>query len=196
MWYRLLSVSFFITLIACTRSETISLSHDETVEVNCLPIYGNWCGEGYPAYLDTGFHPEPVDVWDQACMSHDICYDQTNEDGRAECDLAFTNEIDRLYQDGYPVPAAMNAAYMLFNKDLVYRQIWISLRDVEKTYKYSCRGGDGQPALFCDVGMGRDNCEVDLDAYVETGKCSCDYAPTIWDDTVRKWGTRIYSAIE
>lgn len=94
MWFRLYGVIFMMGIAACTRSETIELSQDQQIEVECLPIYGNWCGEGYPAYLDTGFLPEPVDVWDQACMSHDICYDQSDEKGRGECDAIFTGEID------------------------------------------------------------------------------------------------------
>lgn len=36
-----------------------------------LPVYGNWCGPGYPA---KGENPEPVDLIDLACKSHDQSY--------------------------------------------------------------------------------------------------------------------------
>jgi len=36
-----------------------------------LPVYGNWCGPGYPA---KGENPEPVDLIDQACKAHDQSY--------------------------------------------------------------------------------------------------------------------------
>lgn len=40
-------------------------------EAKCFPAYGNWCGVNYPP---PGTNPPPVDVFDNACRNHDLCY--------------------------------------------------------------------------------------------------------------------------
>jgi hypothetical protein len=53
----------------------------------CMPLYGNWCGVGYPV---AGF-PPPVDAFDAACMRHDLCIAGP---GPAQvCDVAFVGEL-------------------------------------------------------------------------------------------------------
>ncbi len=193
--YILLSIVFML-ISSCTRTESLVLDKGEAVEVECLPIYGNWCGEGYPAYEATGHQPDVVDVWDSACKSHDLCYDKYGDGGKRYCDGLFSDEIDSLYQKGYPIPHAISAAYALFTRKFKYDQIWISKADFEKPLDYSCRGGDGKAALFCDVGKGRDDCQADVALFVETGTCFCDYSPSIWDDATRYWGDRVYPAVK
>jgi hypothetical protein len=61
----------------------------------CLPIYGNWCGPGHPGSAA----PPPVDVFDAACMRHDLCTASAPE---TLCDRAFITELHRLAaQTGY-----------------------------------------------------------------------------------------------
>ncbi len=62
----------------------------------CLPLYGNWCGPGYPATVAL----PPVDVFDAACMRHDLC---TNGPfSETLCDRAFVDELHQLAaQTGY-----------------------------------------------------------------------------------------------
>ncbi len=56
----------------------------------CMPIYGNWCGPGHPS---SGF-PPPVDVFDAACMRHDLCTAVPGPGGR--CDAVFVGELRAL----------------------------------------------------------------------------------------------------
>ena len=51
----------------------ISLLFSSNVSAVALvfPIYGNWCGPGYPA---AGENPTPIDIVDQACKVHDLGY--------------------------------------------------------------------------------------------------------------------------
>jgi hypothetical protein len=37
-----------------------------------LPIYGNWCGPGFPV---KGENPIPIDIIDEQCKQHDLKYD-------------------------------------------------------------------------------------------------------------------------
>jgi hypothetical protein len=53
----------------------------------CMPIYGNWCGVGYPV----AGAPPPVDVFDAACMRHDLCIASPTPE--AACDVAFIDEL-------------------------------------------------------------------------------------------------------
>jgi len=191
---RFLLLLLLVLIAACTRTETITLDGQGSVDVECLPVYGNWCGQGYPAYEVTGNFPVPVDVWDDACKAHDLCYDKYGDGGKRLCDSILSDEIDRLYDKGYPVPHAMSAAYLFFKRDFRYNQVWISADDFRKPMEYSCKGGDGKAALFCDVGKGRDDCQADTTYFLETGECFCDYSKGLWEDSTRIWGTRLYSA--
>ncbi len=55
-----------------------------------VPVYGNWCGPGYPA--SPWRAGPPVDPLDAACMRHDAC---TAARGRFDCgcDLALMAEL-------------------------------------------------------------------------------------------------------
>lgn len=56
--------------------------------LSCLPIYGNWCGPGQPA---NGAIPPPVDVFDAACMRHDLCLSERFDE--TLCDRFFVLEL-------------------------------------------------------------------------------------------------------
>lgn len=183
-----------LVLTACTRTEALEVSGDKTVEVECFPVYGNWCGEGYPAYETTGYKPEPVDIWDASCKAHDLCYDELGKEAEGFCDRKFATEIETLYQKGYPVPHAMSAAYTIFNGEFKYRPMWLHEEDIRNPLSYSCRGGEGKAALFCDVGKGRDDCQVNISDYVISGECSCEYSDSIWDEPTVLKSKNVYSA--
>lgn len=55
----------------------------------CLPIYGNWCGPGHPSATAL----PPVDVFDAACMRHDLCTASAPE---TLCDRTFVTELHQL----------------------------------------------------------------------------------------------------
>ncbi len=62
----------------------------------CMPLYGNWCGPGHPAYVAL----PPVDAFDAACMRHDLCTSAPVPTGA--CDRAFVDELHQLAaQTGY-----------------------------------------------------------------------------------------------
>ena len=68
----------------------------EAQAFKCLPLYGNWCGPGHPAY---GPLP-PVDAYDAACMHHDYCSAAPVPQGA--CDRALVVELNQLAaQSGY-----------------------------------------------------------------------------------------------
>lgn len=54
----------------------------------CVPVYGNWCGPDYPP---TGTFPPPVDLFDAACMRHDLC--SAGPGPEAACDLQLAAEL-------------------------------------------------------------------------------------------------------
>jgi len=55
-------------------------------------IYGNWCGPNHPP--DVNNAPEPIDLLDQQCKTHDLCY---VEKGYLDChcDRVMVLEIDQ-----------------------------------------------------------------------------------------------------
>ncbi|MEA2337943.1 MAG: hypothetical protein QOE82_1950 [Thermoanaerobaculia bacterium] len=57
-----------------------------------VPIWGNWCGPGYPK---PGQNPKPVDVLDEACKAHDLCYEKSGYSACA-CDQQLVKTVDRL----------------------------------------------------------------------------------------------------
>ncbi len=82
--------------LACLLGVALSLSATQAAAFKCMPLYGNWCGIGYPV---AGF-PPPVDAYDAACMRHDLCIADAGP--KQACDIAFVGELHRLAaQTGY-----------------------------------------------------------------------------------------------
>ena len=62
-----------------------------------LPIYGNWCGLGYPP---DGENPAPIDLIDEACKSHDNKYTQCEQkDDRLSCEAKADFELVELLRN-------------------------------------------------------------------------------------------------
>ena len=163
-----------------------SLSRPEVgrtpVRVRCQPIYGNWCGKNYPASHITGVEPEPVDVWDAACMVHDKCYESRTS--KSVCDAEFSDRVEELGGQGVPAPRQLINAYNFFKESLPYRSIRITGEDIVNAMTLSCAGGDGTPAYFCDVGLGRHNCQITMGFRGEGEPCFCYFPVGIRDP----WG--------
>lgn len=76
----------FIMLFFC--SLIYSNSNAAAIE---FPVYGNWCGPGYPA---EGENPTPLDIVDAACKEHDIKYGHCEQEkDRLICEAAADLEI-------------------------------------------------------------------------------------------------------
>ncbi len=75
-------------------------------------VYGCWCGKGEPP---KGENPNPVDVWDAACMRHDLCYSKLGVNN-PQCDIAFVNELRYIHTTNpyLRVPAQMQVAHDFF----------------------------------------------------------------------------------
>lgn len=54
-------------------------------------FYGNWCGPNHPPDITTA--PEPIDLLDKQCQTHDLCYIDKG-DFNCSCDRAMVKEID------------------------------------------------------------------------------------------------------
>jgi hypothetical protein len=61
-------------------------------EETVVPIWGNWCGPGYPK---PGENPKPVDALDVACKAHDLCYAKSGYSACA-CDQQLVKTVERL----------------------------------------------------------------------------------------------------
>lgn len=165
--YRALcSILFF----SCFSAACTQLFYD-LGPASCAPVYGNWCGENYP--LD-GYDPPTVDDWDEACRSHDLCYDSGKN--KKYCDRQFQEELEDLSRD-YLAPQAMANAHSWFKPD---GQLigFISLDSELWAMSASCKGGDGREAeFFCQTNYGA--CR--LSAYDGPGQqgypCRCGGAP-------------------
>jgi len=74
----------------------LAASATQAAAFKCMPLYGNWCGVGYPV---TGF-PPPIDAFDAACMRHDFCIADSGSE--LPCDVAFVGELHSVAaQAGY-----------------------------------------------------------------------------------------------
>jgi|GEM_PF-3221356 hypothetical protein len=63
-----------------------------------MPVYGNWCGPNHPKDIDNA--TAPIDLIDQACKNHDLCYQwQTYLD--ADCDKMLVFALDNTYEPGF-----------------------------------------------------------------------------------------------
>jgi hypothetical protein len=169
----ILIVAFIVC--GCSAKQKIINNNGNSVTVECQPVYGNWCGKGYPAYEVTGYMPEPVDVWDNVCKEHDLCYDNNAGGSKSYCDTALANSLERFDQRGIPAPHQIINAYNYFKENKPFRQFNVSFRDLWNASTISCKGGEGLPTIFCDVGRGRDNCEISMGHQGEGAPCFCDY---------------------
>lgn len=54
---------------------TVPVQDAEAIPDTELPLYGKWCGPGYPPpeRMDTAVTRPPIDALDSACMKHDLC---------------------------------------------------------------------------------------------------------------------------
>ncbi|MBF0383145.1 MAG: hypothetical protein HQL69_19155 [Magnetococcales bacterium] len=162
-------------LLSCSSTQIIKDKKGVKHEVSCQPIYGNWCGKSYPAYEITGIKPKPVDVWDAACRDHDLCYEKFGSTGEKYCDSKFANQLEILDMEGIPAPHQMINAYNYFKKHKPYRQFFVTFDDLWDASNVDCRGNQGLPTLFCNVGRGRDNCEISMGYKGKGVTCSCTY---------------------
>lgn len=56
-----------------------------------FPVYGNWCGPGFPAM---GENPTPTDIVDEACRVHDLKYNECERvETHLECQAAADLEL-------------------------------------------------------------------------------------------------------
>jgi hypothetical protein len=138
---------------------------------SCAPVYGNWCGENYPL---TGFDPEPVDSWDRACRTHDLCYDSGKN--KKSCDSKFRRTIRELSHDRL-APQAMANAYSWFTSD-GYFQGFESFSTSVWAMTASCEGGDGKRAKFyCQSAFGVCRLSASAGPGQQGYPCHCGGAP-------------------
>lgn len=126
----------------------------QTGMADCAPVYGNWCGENYPL---TGYNPQPVDAWDEACRDHDKCYDSGK--GKATCDDEFLRDLERLSEQRL-APRRMYNVYSWFRRDGRVEG-WFKFSDETWGVLADCRGGDGRAAEFYCAINARAECELD-----------------------------------
>jgi len=108
---------------------------------NCAPVYGNWCGKGYPAH---GSNPDPIDEWDGACKAHDECYAGKGS-GDKTCDREFVATLHRL-STHLPVPHQMIGAESYFRPGLFPgKYAVITVEDLVKYAFQSCEGSEPAP---------------------------------------------------
>jgi hypothetical protein len=134
-----------------------------------MPVYGSWCGKGYPS---EGYSPTAVDSWDEACEEHDECYGYAEGDPAAlrACDDEFLDELEDL-NDGRPVPQEMRNAFSWFSKGHTGQLfVWVPAQDEIWALAADCDGSDGEPARFCEAGDVY--CELPRSARLGTG-CYC-----------------------
>lgn len=166
---------FLVFLGACSNTQTLP----DGTEVTCQPVYGNWCGKGYPAdsYMASA---KPVDDWDEACRTHDFCYDEANGSDSAlnRCDSNFANELESIANHGVPVPRQISNAYNVFRDNLPYRSIFVSWGDLFDATNLDCRGIEGKAATFCNCG----NYWYQTDGQ----QCICQ-GPPVFDPYWRRW---------
>ncbi len=93
-----------------------------------FPVYGNWCGKGYPP---KGKNPTPIDLLDAGCKSHDKCYGGHNNKDyhKCSCDRNFLKYIQRNYSRMTGVKQKSMAKLM---------EAWLKI----KTTHYSAKGGN------------------------------------------------------
>ncbi|WP_295385575.1 hypothetical protein [uncultured Thiodictyon sp.] len=79
-----------VALVGTLAALLLPAAAPQAEPFGCLPLYGNWCGPGHPA----GPALPPVDVFDAACMRHDLC--TAGPWAETACDRAFVDELHLL----------------------------------------------------------------------------------------------------
>jgi hypothetical protein len=74
-------------VLSCLLGALLATCATQAAAFKCMPLYGNWCGVGYPV---AGL-PPPVDAFDAACMRHDLC--TAGPGPEQSCDVAFVGEL-------------------------------------------------------------------------------------------------------
>jgi len=135
------SLSVVLVQSCATTDKIISAVKKSTA---CTPVYGNWCGPGYPS---DGNNPRPVDVWDRACRAHDKCYEARGHYSKS-CDKEFLSRLRKL-QNRYrlPLPSAMQNAESWFTEDN-HLKINLGLGDMVAFFN-DCTGGEGVAEEVC-----------------------------------------------
>lgn len=82
----------FLLKVSSVRTKKGGFKNDFTGFV--LPVYGNWCGPGYPP---NGENPDPVDKLDAVCKEHDLCYETLGYLSCA-CDQLLLESLERAIQ--------------------------------------------------------------------------------------------------
>lgn len=94
--------------------------------------YGCWCGKNTPA---EGSFPLPIDPWDAACKSHDLCYGENGIDD-PRCDIEFTTRLRELEKSQGRMPGQLQAAYDFFQSRRIPNHISVdaefTLQDLDK----------------------------------------------------------------
>lgn len=102
---------------------------DGTVTAQGSGAYGCWCGNNFPLPTED---PRPVDAWDRACRSHDLCYRRNGRNSRV-CDARFLDDLTRLYYSYGYIPGQIQAGYTHFRSKLTgipNYGMWITPRDI------------------------------------------------------------------
>lgn len=73
--------------VTCLLGLLLAAAATPAAAFKCMPIYGNWCGVGYP----NAGAPPPVDEFDAACMRHDFCIAGSGDS--LPCDISFIQEL-------------------------------------------------------------------------------------------------------
>ena len=73
--------------VTCLLGFLLAAAATPAAAFKCMPIYGNWCGVGYP----NAGAPPPVDEFDAACMRHDFCIAGSGDS--LPCDISFIQEL-------------------------------------------------------------------------------------------------------
>jgi len=89
---------------------TVSLFYPKTPGEGSMPIYGNWCGPGYPK---KGENPPTIDELDCACMIHDKCYEKRGY-YNCQCDVELVRDIQLIDYDSYSAEAK-HARYLIIS---------------------------------------------------------------------------------
>ena len=101
-------------------SDNASITKFVNIKYISIPIYGNWCGPGYPKPDE---NPQSIDALDEACKRHDLCYrsNKTNVVYDNSCDLDVLDDLEKidnkaLTQDQVSVKSLMYTFFYLRGK--------------------------------------------------------------------------------
>ena len=98
------------SVAAAVLTLSLFLGASRAADAACFPVYGNWCGSGYPK---DGDNPPVWDAFDLACKRHDRCYDRLGA-GEKSCDAHLVTELRALYRQYGYLPRALQWAERYF----------------------------------------------------------------------------------